>query len=135
MLHVTLPELPGGGQEYVLPGHTRIDIQESEDILELVPITEGSTEELTAVLEDLDLELIAAGAAHVQAAEEAGGEVSDTQYVIAGAALLTSAVEKAGGFEEVGLLTEGDDGYEEFEDAEAYFTAGGATDLLAMFDL
>lgn len=102
---------------------------------DLDTITEGSTEELTEVLDSLDLDLIAEGAAHIQDAEAAGGEVSDTQYVIAGAALLTSAVELAGGFEEVGNLSEGDDGYQELQDAEAYFTAGGATDLLDMFDL
>ena len=61
--------------------------------------------------------------------------MSDTQYVIAGAALLTAAVEKAGGFEEVGNLTEGDEGYQELQDAEAYLEAGGATDLLEMFEL
>ena len=80
-------------------------------------------------------DFITDGVSHVQAAVDAGVEVSDTQYVIAGAALLASAVEKAGGFGEVGVLTEGDEGYQEFQDAEEYFTAGGAADLLDMFDL
>jgi hypothetical protein len=102
---------------------------------DLDTITEGSSEELEEVLEDLDTELIAEGADHIQTAIDAGAEVSDTQYVIAGAALLTTAVELAGGFDEVGALTEGDPGFEEFQDAEAYFTAGGATDLLDMFEL
>ena len=113
-------------------GMTEVFTQALQD---LDTITEGTTEELTAVLDSLDLDLIADGASHVQAAEDAGAEVSDTQYVIAGAALLTSAVELAGGFEQVGELTEGDPGYEEFQDAEAYFTAGGAADLLDMFEL
>ncbi len=113
-------------------GMTEVFTQALQD---LDTITAGSTEEFEAVLESLDLDLIADGASHVQAAEAAGAEISDTQYQIAGAALLASAVEKAGGFEEVGLLTVGQEGYQEFQDAQAYFTAGGAADLLDMFDL
>ncbi len=98
-------------------------------------ISEGTPQDLEAVLETLDVELIAEGAAHVQSAVDAGAEVTDTQYVIAGAALLSSAVEKAGGFEQVGNLTEGDDGYEELKDAEEFLTAGGADELFDMFEL
>jgi len=98
-------------------------------------ITESTPEDFEEVLKTLKVDLIAEGAAHVQAAVDADAEVTDTQYIIAGAALLTSAVEKAGGFEEVGELTEGDEGYEELKDAEEFLEAGGATDLLEMFEL
>jgi hypothetical protein len=97
-------------------------------------ITESTPEDLQEVLENLNVDLISEGAGHIQTAVDAGAEVTDTQYIIAGAALFTSAVEKAGGFEQVGELVEGDDGYEELQDAEEYIKAGGATDLLSMFE-
>jgi len=98
-------------------------------------ITESTPEDLEAVLDSLNVELITEGVSYVEAAIDAAAEVTDTQYIIAGAALLTSAVEKAGGFDEVGSLVEGDDGYQELQDAKEYLEAGGASDLLEMFEL
>ncbi|MBN1686595.1 MAG: hypothetical protein JW852_08055 [Spirochaetales bacterium] len=101
---------------------------------DLDTITTGTPEDLQEVLDALDLDLISEGVTYVQAADAADAEVSDTQYIIAGAALLTSAVEQAGGFEELGNLTEGD-AYEDLQDARDFLEAGGATDLLDMFGL
>jgi hypothetical protein len=98
-------------------------------IMDLETVTQGTTEDLEAVLEILDVDLIAEGAAHIQAAVDAGAEVTDTQYIIAGVALFTSAVEKAGGIDQV------DDGYEEFQEAETFLEAGGAAGLLDMFEI
>ena len=98
-------------------------------------IAEGTPEDLAETLESLDIELIEAGVDHVRAAEEAGGEVTETQYVIAGAALLSSAVDQAGGFEELGDLEEGDPGYDDLQDAQEFLEAGNATDLLDLFEL
>ncbi len=97
-------------------------------------ITESTPEDVQAVLDTLDVELISKGASYVQTAAAADAEVTDTQYIIAGAALLTSAAEKAGGFENLASLTSGD-GYQERLDAEDFLTTGGASDLLDMFGL
>ena len=113
-------------------GMTEVFTQALQD---LDTISESSSEDLERVLDSLDPKLISEGVDYVRAAEKAGAEVSDTQYVIAGVALLTSAVDQAGGFDKVGDLTEGEDGYQEFQDAKAFLEAGGASDLLDMFEL
>ena len=113
-------------------GMTEVLTQALQD---LDAIGESTPEDLKEVLDLLDLELISEGVAYVREAEDSGAEVSDTQYVIAGVALLTSAVEQAGGFDNVGDLTEGEDGYQELQDAKAFLEAGGASDLLDMFEL
>jgi hypothetical protein len=98
-------------------------------------LTGSSTEELTTVLESIKPSYIAAGAGHLQDAEAAEAEISDTQYIIAGAALLASAVEQAGSFEAASDPLPSDLWYQDIQDAEAFLTEGGATDLLAMFNL
>ncbi|MBT3273786.1 MAG: hypothetical protein HN368_11555 [Spirochaetales bacterium] len=98
-------------------------------------LTGAATEELTGLLELLDLDLIAEGAVHVQNAATADADIADTQYIIAAAALLAGAAEKAGSFEDLATLTAVDDGYDELQDAEAFLEAAGASDLLEMFSL
>jgi hypothetical protein len=96
----------------------------------------GATEALTAILDTLDTDLIAEGVTHVQEAAAGGAEISESQYVVAGAALLASAVEAAGSFEAIADPAEDDPWYQDVQDAEAFFAAGGVTDdLLSMFNL
>ncbi len=107
-------------------------------------ISEGSTEEIEALLDELsadDLTLISEGATHVQdavAAIESGDstvEVTDTQYIVAGASLIASAAEQAGGFDQLEGLSSGDDGYDEYQDAQDFLSSGGIDDLLSQFGL
>lgn len=93
------------------------------------------TEELTALLEGLDTDLIAEGAGHIQDAASADADITDTQYLTAGAALLASAVEQAGSFEDVADPVPADPWYQDVQDAEAFLIEGGAEDLLSMFGL
>ena len=93
------------------------------------------TEDLIAMLDALDVALIAEGATHIQNAVAADAEVSSTQYVIAGASLLASAVEQAGSFEAVVDPLPTDAWYQDVLDAERFLTEGGAADLLEMFNL
>ncbi len=95
----------------------------------------GSTEDLTALLDTLDTDLIAEGVSHVQEAVAEGGTVSDTQYIVAGAALLASAVEAAGSFEAIVDSVPTDSWYQDVQDAEAFLAEGGAIDLLSLFNL
>jgi hypothetical protein len=100
-------------------------------------ISSTTPEELEAVFESLDIETIIEGAAFVQAAstiEGEGAEISDTQYIIAGAALLLSAAEEAGDFSVIENPPEdGDAGYDTYQDAVALLAAGGIADLTDLF--
>lgn len=90
-------------------------------------------DDLLALLDALDVDLISDGAAHIQDAEDGGATVTDDQYVIAGAALLASAAEAAGGFDALDSLTPGDPGYDDYQDAQDFLDAGGAVDFLDLF--
>lgn len=80
---------------------------------------EEADEVLTDILESLDIEKIeAAGEFIVTASADESAEISDSQTVIAGASLVLAAASEAGGFDELGDLTEGEPGYETLQEAE-----------------
>ncbi len=102
----------------------------------------GATEdEITEMLGDLDFVMISAGATHVQNAVTAiedgtSGEVTETQYIIAGASLLVSAANDAGGFENLDSLSSSQEpGYDDYEDAKLFLSSGGIDDILSQFGL
>lgn len=98
-------------------------------------ISSGTAEDIDTLLASLDTDLIAEGASFVQtAAGSADADISDTQYIIAGAGLLLGAVEESGGFEILETAPEdGDPGYDDYQDAMEFFTAGGLDDFSELF--
>ena len=98
-------------------------------------IFSSSTEDLTEIFESLDTDLISAGASYVQTASaDEDADISDTQYVIAGAALVASAAEEAGGFDIFeDPPDEGEAGYEAYSDATEFFSEAGIEDIQDLF--
>ena len=94
-------------------------------------LSSATAEDVETLLEDLDLSLIDAGADYVRSASEVeGAEISDTQYIIAGATLMMSAADEAGGFEIFETEpSEGDAGYDEFTEAMDFLSAAGIEDF------
>ena len=94
-------------------------------------LSSATADDVETLLADLDLSMIDAGADYVRSASEVEGAViSDTQYIIAGATLMMSAAEEAGGFEI--FETEpavGDAGYDDFTDAMEFLSAAGIEDF------
>jgi len=94
-------------------------------------LTSATSDDISEILGALDLDLIDAGAAFVtSAAAVEGAEISDSQYIIAGAALMMSAAEDAGGFEIFETEpSSGDPGFDDFTAAMEFLSAAGIEDF------
>ena len=100
-------------------------------------ISSATAASFTSLFEALDTDLIAAGASHIRVAHaDVDAVISDTQYVVAGAALLMSAVEKAGRFSVIDSPpVVGEAGYDEFQDAIDYLAIVGIDDPADLYTL
>jgi hypothetical protein len=61
----------------------------------------GDSESYDDFLDGLDQDLLDVVAGHIEAAEDAGEEISDSQYVNAGTAIIASEAIDAGGFDNI----------------------------------
>ena len=93
---------------------------------------ESGTDGLGEALDSLNYEYLSAVGDHVAAAEGQGATISDSQYVNAGAAIVASEANDAGGFENVDWETPSEDlqtamDYAELGgvDIESFFNTGG----------
>ena len=105
-------------------------------------LTASTPEDLVAILDTIDLGLIAEGTSHIESAVENGADVQDSQLILASASLIASAAESAGGFEELSTLDANDPAdqgaIEQLESAEALLGAvddEGTAELLAMLGI
>ncbi len=100
-------------------------------------IADAAPEDLEQLFNSLDVDLIEQGASYVQSASnDENAQISDTQYLIAGAALLASVAEQANGFDIIETPpSSGDPGYEDYQDAMSFLSAGGIDDLSDLFSL
>jgi hypothetical protein len=100
-------------------------------------ISSATAADFTSLFEALDANLIAVGAWHIRVAHaDVDAVISETQYVVAGAALLMSAVEKAGRFSIIAWPPViGEAGYDEFLDAIDYLAIAGIDDPADMYTL
>ena len=105
-------------------------------------LTESTPEDMLEILDTLDLDLISAGASHIESAVAIGADVEDPQLILAGASLIASAAEDAGGFEELAALDENDPAdaavIEKLETAQEFLELvedEGTAGLLEMFGI
>jgi hypothetical protein len=98
-------------------------------------VTEATPEDLADFLDDIDVGLVEEGAGHIQDAASGDAEISDTQYIIAGVALIAGAAGIAGSFDAIDNPAPADPWYQDVQDAEAFLAQAGASDLLDMFGL
>ena len=80
-----------------------------------------------AILEGLNTDVLADISDHIEAAEAAGQEISDSQYVNAGAAIIAQSADEAGGFDNIDWENDPD-----VQQAQEYAELGGV-DLESYF--
>lgn len=112
---------PDNGDLHLLAADLALGASGLSDATAELDISSTDPDTLDSLLDDLDADLLSATASHIESAEESGTEVSDSQYVNAGMALVAKEAKDAGGFSKIDWEKPNDS----LEKAKEYAEKGG----------